>query len=197
MKLLRIILGAGGALAAAFAFLAIPVLACTSLATLNTSQTQGAAGSDLTVTGSSFATITNGASAVSVHWNGVDGPVLAEVAPDASGSITASFKIPSDAQPGYYVLTATQNDKLGRTAFGTPGRLAFQVTGATGATSGSQAGGQPAASAPVGNGLGIGAGMIALLGGLGVLGLLLFGVGAASFVSSYRRAPAASPVKKD
>lgn len=196
MKLFRVAVGAGFALGALLAVQVVSALACTSIATLNLNQTSGAAGTNLTVTGSSFATIASGGTAVSVRWNGVEGPVLAQVTPDASGSISASVAVPANVEPGYYIITATQNGKDGAAAFGTPARLAFQVTGPSTTGAAQQPGSQPVSQAPTSNGFGIGASSAVLLGTLGVLGLLLFLLGAATFVGSFRRLPVASRVRR-
>ncbi len=196
MKMLRVSLGLGIGAAAALAITISTVLACTSLATLNTSQPTGATGTDINVTGSSFQTTDKGASAVSIRWNAIDGPVLAQVAPDASGSIAATIKIPANLQPGDYIIVATQSDKTGQPAFGTPARLAFEVTGTGTAAPAVQPAAQAAAPSATSNGLGVSTGTLAVLIGLGVLGLLLFLVGAATFVGTYRRSPAVSPVRK-
>lgn len=196
MSMWKWLIGVGGVLGALLTIGVGQAFACTSIATLNLNQPQGPVGSALTVTGSSFSTLASGASAVSIRWNGVDGPVLAQVAPDPSGSISATIQVPQNVEPGYYIVTATQTEKGGGNAFGTPARIAFQVTGPQGATSSQQGSAQTAAAAPSNNGLGIGAGTIALLAALGVLGLALFVLGAASFVGSYRKVPAASVARK-
>lgn len=172
------------------------VFACTSLATLNLSQASAPSGTNLTVTGSSFGSTTSGNSAVTLHWNSISGPVLAQgVVPDQSGAIgPVSITIPQSATPGYYTIIATQTDKSGQNSFGTPARAAIQVTGAAGAPAGSGSS-QPVAS-PTSNGSGLGAGLIGLLVALGVGGLILFGLGTATFVGSYRRVPSASKVRK-
>ena len=172
------------------------VFACTSLATLNLSQASAPAGTNLTVTGSSFGSVSGGSSPVSLHWNSISGPVLSSgVVPDSSGAIgPVSVTIPSSATPGYYTIIAVQTDKTGQNAFGTPARAAIQVTGAGGAGAGSNSS-QPVAS-PTNNGSGLGAGLIGLLVALGVGGLILFGLGTATFVGSYRRVPSASKVRK-
>ena len=172
------------------------VFACTSLATLNLSQASAPAGTNLTVTGSSFGSVSGGSSPVSLHWNSISGPVLSSgIVPDSSGAIgPVSVTIPSSATPGYYTIIAVQTDKTGQNAFGTPARAAIQVTGAGGAGAGSNSS-QPVAS-PTNNGSGLGAGLIGLLVALGVGGLILFGLGTATFVGSYRRVPSASKVRK-
>ena len=196
MRLFRVAVGAGLALGALVGVQVVAALACTSIATLNLNQTSGAAGTNLTVTGSSFATIASGGTAVSIRWNGVEGPVLAQVTPDASGSISAAVTVPANVEPGYYIITATQNGKDGTAAFGTPARLAFQVLGPNATSAAQQPGAQPVAQAPTGSGFGIGASTAVLLGALGVAGLLLFLLGAATFVGSFRRLPATSPVRR-
>lgn len=172
------------------------VFACTSLATLNLSQASAPSGTNLTVTGSSFSSVSSGNSPVSLHWNSISGPVLSSgIVPDSSGAIgPVSVTIPSSATPGYYTIIAVQTDKSGQNAFGTPARAAVQVTGAGGASAGSNSS-QPVAS-PTNNGSGLGAGLIGLLVALGVGGLILFGLGTATFVGSYRRVPSASKVRK-
>lgn len=172
------------------------VFACTSLATLNLSQASAPAGTNLTVTGSSFGSVAKGSSPVSLHWNSMSGPVLSSgIVPDSSGAIgPVSVTIPSSATPGYYTIIAVQTDQSGQNAFGTPARAAIQVTGAGGAGAGSNSS-QPVAS-PTNNGSGLGAGLIGLLVALGVGGLILFGLGTATFVGSYRRQPSASKVRK-
>ncbi|HEX6538796.1 MAG TPA: hypothetical protein VF155_06430 [Candidatus Dormibacteraeota bacterium] len=172
------------------------VFACTSLATLNLSQASAPSGTNLTVTGSSFGSTTSGNSAVTLHWNSISGPVLAQgIVPDQSGAIgPVSITVPQSATPGYYTIIATQTDKSGQNSFGTPARAAIQVTGAAGAPAGSGSS-QPVAS-PTSNGSGLGAGLIGLLVALGVGGLILFGLGTATFVGSYRRVPSASKVRK-
>lgn len=194
MRVLKLWMGLGALMCAALVAGAVTAFACTSLATLNSSAAQGAPGSNLTITGSSFATSDSGASAVAIHWNGATGPLLATVTPDASGAISANVTVPTNVEPGYYILTATQTEKNGAPAFGTPAKTSFLVLSPNGAVSGQQGGTQP--GAPGLSGSGVGAGTIGLLAGLGVLGLALFGLGAAAFVGSYRSAPSVSRVRK-
>ena len=196
MKLLRTALGLGIGLAGVISMSVAGVLACTSLATLNVGQAQAAPGTDVQVTGSSFQTTDKGASAVSVRWNAVDGPVLASVVPDASGAISATITVPANLQAGDYILVATQNDKTGQPAFGTPARLAFEVTGSGAAAAAPAPATQSAAPIAASNGLGVGSATLLALGGLALLGLLLFVVGAATFLGTFRRSPAVSAVRK-
>ncbi|HVM03549.1 MAG TPA: hypothetical protein VM242_00100 [Acidimicrobiales bacterium] len=118
-----IALGAGG----------VAAFACTNLATAAVSSSTGRAGETLTFTGSSFAAPEEGAppSPVVVHWGSAGGPVLAELAPDARGSVSGSFSVPQ-AGPGHFVIVATQVDAEGEPQFGTPARVPFEVVGANG-----------------------------------------------------------------
>lgn len=198
-----------GVTGAALVLGATTVFACTSLSTLNLSQASGAPGSQISVTGSSFGTAARGNGPVTLHWNSVDGPVLASnIVPDASGAIgPVTVTIPggvtntgmiagtTTVTPGYYTIIATQTGKDGQPAFGTPARAAFQVTG-TSSGAANQVPAGPSASSLTGSTAGLGTGVIALLVGLGVAGLLLFGLGAATFVGSSRRVASASRVRK-
>ncbi len=194
---------AGAAVAGAGMLIgATAVFACSSLSTLNLSQASGVPGSNINITGSSFGSVSHGSSPVTLHWNAVDGTVLAtNIVPDASGAIgPVAVTIPagtssSTITPGFYTIVATQNGSDGKAEFGTPARASFQVTGAAGGTAAQPAVG-PTASSLNASTSGLGAGVIALLAALGVAGLLLFGLGAATFVGSYRRTASVSRVRK-
>lgn len=183
----------------------IVAFACTSLASLNLSQASAAPGTQVSVTGSSFnpsakpdadGTFTP----VTLHWNSVDGPVLADgVVPDPTGSIgPVSVTIPSSATPGYYMIVATQQQLTGGSgeAFGTPARVGLQVTATAGGAPAPASNGQSVAPAASSSITAVSAGMIALLVVLGVAGLTLFGFGAATFLGAGRRSAAASRVRK-
>jgi len=166
----RMVVGLGGA-AAVVVVAGAAAFACTNLATLNLSSTAGKSGDTVTVTGSPFRvdrTDVTKSNPVVLHWNGVDGAVLAQTKPDKAGNISASFSVP-DGQPGYYVLVATQRDAKGADSYGTPARASYQILGANG-----QSVVQPAStpSAAVGSDSSS-AGIIALTVGLGALGLAL------------------------
>lgn len=190
---------------------ATTVFACTSLSTLNLSQAAGAPGTNINITGSSFGSTAQGNSAVTLHWNSADGMVLAtNIVPDASGSIgPVSVTVPGGAAasgvmggagstasvaPGYYAIVATQTASGGTPVFGTPARAAFQVMGTAPVSSGQIAAG-PTAAALSASTSGLGTGVIVLLAVLGVAGLLLFGVGAATVLGTSRRT-AVSRVRK-
>jgi hypothetical protein len=187
-----------GTVAGAVALLVVGTVAfaCTNLATLNLSSAAGKPGDVVTVTGSSFRVNSNNVEAsnpVMLRWNGVDGPVLAEVKPDRAGNISATFTVP-EGQPGYYVLVATQRDANGVDAYGTPARASYQILGPNGQPVIQPVSAPPAA--PVAT-EGSSAGIIALTVGLGVLGLALFGAGFTAFVRQARRAPVAATVRRD
>lgn len=171
---------------AAFAY------ACTNLATLNLSSATGQAGEQLTVTGSSFGAEPD----VTLRWNSVEGSELATVTPDQAGNIQATVTVPEDAQPGYYVVVATQTNEEGSQTFGGPARAAFQVVGPAGDTLvAPQPGAEQLAQFATESATGISPGMIALTALLGVVGLGLFGAGVAGFARESRR-PARAPVRR-
>jgi hypothetical protein len=181
----------------ALGFGLVTAQACTSLAQLNLGPPAGPGGTQINVTGSSFSSVASGGQVVAIHLNSPTGPVLASVTPDSSGSIgPVTVTIPSGLTPGYYTIVATQTDNTGATEFGTPARAAFQVTGNSAAA---PAPAQPAQSVPVAStsSSGLGTGAIVLLVVLGVGGLLVFGLGAATFVRGARKVPSASRVRKE
>jgi len=182
MRARRLLLGVGVA-GAGLLFAASSAWACTNLATLNLSNAAGTSGQSITVTGSSFSVASATAPAVPVvlHWNGATGPVLATVTPDATGNISATVTIP-DAQPGYYVLVATQQSN-GVDKYGTPARAAFQILapGQRPAVTPNAVQGGTVASSPSSTGV------LALTVGLGVIGLALFGAGVGAFARQARR----------
>ena len=118
--------------------------ACANLATISLSTGSGRPGTNVTFTGSSFsvprASTGLTATPVVVHWEGEGGLVLAQVTPDRSGTISASFTVP-EVRPGKYIIIATQ--KTARPIQGappeqapayfaepgTPARASFEVLG--------------------------------------------------------------------
>ena len=183
-----------GSAATATVIAGAAAFACTNLATLNLSSSAGKAGDNVTVTGSSFRVNARDVAAsdpVVLHWNGVDGAVLAETKPDKAGNISATFTVP-EGQPGYYVIVATQKDAKGVDAYGTPARASYQILGPNG-----QSVVQPVSNPAANVGTETSSsGIIALTVGLGALGLALFGAGFIAFVRQARRAPAAATVRK-
>lgn len=125
-----------------FAALAIPLgvasaaFACQSLSTLALSPGAGPVGTSVTATGGNYSSSTS-ASAVDIHLDTREGPVLASTRPSSTGTISVTFTIPSSMAVGYHNLVATQKNANGTPKSGTPGRSSFQVTtGAVGGTSG-------------------------------------------------------------
>lgn len=154
--------------------------ACTNLATLDPSSTSGPGGSNVTLTGTSFAVATEGAAAspVSIRWSKLDGPVLAELTPDAQGAIAGSIVVPK-ADAGHYVLLATQLDEKGDPQFGTPARAPFEIVGPSG-----KATPPPGADAVSSSS---DSGSAALVVALGAVALGVFALGFVAFVQERRR----------
>lgn len=179
------------AMAAAAALLGgAAAFACTNLATLNLGTPSAKAGTAVSVTGSSFATAKEGAAPipVAIRWNSVNGPVLATLVPDASGSITGSFT-PPETTPGHYIVMATQLDDKGENQFGTPARVPFEILGPTGESVPppvrqlSSSSSDSSSSIP-----------LVLLAVVGIGALALFAAGLASFQKERSRQGTLAPV---
>lgn len=106
-----------------------------SLASLKVAPDPAVAGGQVTVTGTYY----NGGKPVLLHWDGLDGPVVATLTPDTfklihSGwmSISGAFTVPPDAQPGSHRVVATQEAGTPPT-WGVPARTAIRVTAASAA----------------------------------------------------------------
>jgi hypothetical protein len=185
---------AGFVIGAFALFWASAAWACTSLASLNLSSSSGQPGASVDLNGSSFSPNPGPIQSVVVHWNGISGPVLATLTPDATGTISGSVKIPQ-ADPGQYVIVATQTDGMGGQAFGTPARAGFTIQG-PGASPAVTPAAPGVGSIPTTNSTS--GGLVALTIALGVAGLALFGAGAGAFARQARRreVPSAAPVKK-
>lgn len=172
--------------------------ACTNLATLNLSAAAGEAGTQVDVTGSSFASTYGEGQDVVIHWDATDGAVLATATPDAVGNISTTIRIPDSATPGDHVLVATQDavaeDGSVSPSYGTPARAAFLV-GTPPQT------GQPVVGGPATTGVAPAAGppaaLILLTAVFGLLGLGLFGAGVGRLVRRGARAPAPVPAPVD
>jgi hypothetical protein len=183
---------AGGLVAAVFLLAGAAAFACTNLATLSLSSNAGKSGDVVTVTGSSYRMPSGVTTGVQLRWNALDGPVLAEAVPDKVGNISASITIPQ-AAPDTYVVIAVLKDARGNDTSGTPSRAQFQVVGGAGA-----AAPQPAIAqqTPVASTASSGsAAPLALLLGLGALGLLLFGGGIAATARGTRTRTVPAPAK--
>ena len=177
-------------------FAAAAAFACTNLATLSTSAAAAKSGGVVTLSGSSFAAAEEGVapSPVLVHWNKVDGPVLATLVPDAKGAVTGSVTLPT-AEPGHYVLIATQVDEEGENQFGTPARVPLEVLSASG-ESVAPADVQTSSSSSSGSDTSV---PLVLVVMLGVVSVGVFAAGLASFRKggSPRPAPAITTTEPD
>ena len=185
-----------GLAAAVSVIVGAAAFACTNLATLNLSSPTGKPGDSVTVTGSAFraASATSLFGDVVLRWNGIEGPELTRVTPDAVGNISATFAIP-DGQPGNYVVMAVQKDAKGTNAGATPARASFQILGGSGQpvpTPAVSSAGSTVASSPSSSGI------VALTVGLGTLGLALFAAGFVAFLRQARRrdVPITASVRK-
>jgi len=181
------------AVAAAALLGGVAAFACTNLATIETATPTGRAGTLVTITGSSFTAPSDGgtASPVEVRWNGVEGPVLTSLTPDATGAVSGSFTLP-EASPGHYVVVATQLDDEGKPQFGTPARSGFEILGASGVATAPPAA-QPATAATSTSASSSSDGASVPLALVGVLGVVSLGVFAAG-LASFSKARAGRPV---
>ena len=197
----RRVSGFFGVAGAAVMALGIAAYACTNLATLNLSSAAGRPGDTITVTGSSFSTVCICGpqlppTPVKIRWHGVEGAVMAEVMPEKSGSLSASFKVP-ETKPGYYVIAATQHDPtFDIHVAGTPALASFEVLGPNGQ---SVVGSGEAAAATAPADQSASTGLLAFTIGLGVLGLALFVGGSAAVVRQMatRKTRVPAVVKQD
>jgi hypothetical protein len=176
----------GLASAACVVIVAAAAWACIPVATLNASPAQVRAGEQVTLTGAEY----GAKSPVVIHFNALDGPVLASITPDKDGFIRGTVGIPADVGPGNYVLVATQEAVRGETTWGVPSRTLVSVVGDAGA---------PVVGAPVGSGdaarpvglergdSSVGAGGL-VLAGVGVAGVAMFVAGMTALFAGRRRA---------
>lgn len=184
------------AMAAVAAVTAAAAYACTNLSTLNLSQGAGAPGTTFSATGSSFAPN----APVLLHWNSPTGSVIAKVNASPAGAFAATAKVPAATAPGEYTVVATQMSQ-GAPTFGTPARAAFQVAGPGGSTASAAQNSAPTSNplaSVASSGSGVSGGLLAVTIILAVLGISLFGFGAAGYVRQRRKAeaPVPAPTKK-
>lgn len=186
-----------GGLAVGGAVMVIPAAAawaCLSLAGISTNNATVQPGQSVVVNGVEF-----GSNPVQIHYNGLNGPVLATATPDSnSGNFTQAVTIPATASPGQAVLVATEaaatpDGKNNGSSTGAPARALINVTGAGGAP-------LAATSANAARATGVttsaptGVGTLALVG-LGAAGVSLLAGGMFALVGSRRRSPVAETVK--
>lgn len=166
--------------------LAAVAWACVPVATLEASPAQAQPGETLEVSGRFYA---NGIPAT-IHFGGLDGPVLATVVPD-NRVIETTVRIPSGTEPGNYVLVANQERPDGGTLWGVPSRVLVTVTAPGGAPvlSGSAVALAPAVGRAPGlvEQEGLGVGELALVA-VGVAGIALFMAGMAALLAGRRGA---------
>jgi len=127
--------------AAVVAWAAAAAFACTNLATMTLSSAAGHPGDTITLVGTSFPVPRTGSTAattpVVLRWRSGDGPILATVVPDRTGSISATFQVPP-SEPGHAVIIGLQKrqtsnpDNPDAPPFvqdepGTPARASFRV----------------------------------------------------------------------
>ena len=118
--------------------------ACGVLATVTLDTRAAAPGQTVTATGSNYAS--RNASAVTLRLNSRNGAVLATTTPNSNGRINQSFSVPSNVNPGWYVVLATQFNADGTPKSGTPGRTNLLVRGSASGSSAPAA--APARTAP-------------------------------------------------
>lgn len=163
--------------------------ACTILPAGTLNQAYGPPGKAVLFTGSTWDASLG---PVQLRWNALNGPVLAQVAPEATGMIPPTqLTVPANAEAGFHTIVATQGQGTANAV-----RFPFQVTASKGAFAPPPQvllPGGSAAPAPSN----VGVGMIALLASLGLAGLLLLGAGTASLLRSYRRLPVAVNGKRN
>ncbi len=158
--------------------------ACIPVATLDVTPQQVMPGQEVTVSGVFYGK----KSPVVMHFNALDGPVLAQFTPSKDGIISGRLAIPADAKPGNYVLVATQEPVRGETTWGVPSRALVTVVGDAGAPVVGPLEAPPA-ERPAGlvTGDSVGLGELVLVG-LGVAGVGMFLAGMAAFFAGRRRA---------
>ncbi len=115
--------------------LLLPLAATTSAfgqgSTLQVNVKEPVRGQAITVTGTSF-TGAAGNSPVNIRLNTRSGRVLATPTPDSAGRINATFPVPNDLAPGWYLLVATQTTTANNRHLGfTPGRTRIFVRAAS------------------------------------------------------------------
>jgi hypothetical protein len=193
MSLRRRLVGFVAVTGSAVAVTGAVSFACITPASVNLSTASGKVGDVLTVTGSSFSMPANATTGVQIRWKSPEGPLLSEVRPDDAGNFKTTITIP-DGPPGYYVITAVLKDASGNDVPGTPGRALFEVR-----TEAAAPAPEPAAPTFTPSAGSDGSTFpLALVIGLGVVGLVLFAGGFLA-VARFRRssAPAPSPVRRD
>ena len=162
--------------------------ACLPVASLTSTPASAQAGQSITVNGNEF----YGSNPVQIHFNALDGPVLATFTPNDNGSFSGAVTLPSNAPTGPAVLIATEaaataTSPTGGSSPGVPARTVVQITGAGGSTPLAvtpSAAGRPAGVVTTSTSVSTGA---LVLIGLGVFGAALFLAGGIALVTGSRR----------
>ena len=109
-------------MAAVLALMGAVAWACTPLASIRATPAQGAPGTNVALTGSSF---DPKAGSVRIFWGGASGRLLTTAPVNASGAFSANIVVPSDAYSGSQIITAVPaNGSAG------PTNLMFKVENA-------------------------------------------------------------------
>jgi hypothetical protein len=126
---------------AAAAAVGASAFACSNLATISPNAEAGRPGDTITIVGTSFPvprTAAGTPTSVVIRWGSNEGPILATVIPDRTGTISATFTVPP-SDPGNVVILAIQRrpvldpdapdspPKLFVDEPGTPARATFRV----------------------------------------------------------------------
>lgn len=191
MALRRVVLGSLTAVGLALAIAGTSAFACVAPARLGLSTESGRPGDLITVSGASFITPPEAANIVQLRWNDYNGPLLAEVQPQ-NGNFSTTVTVP-DAPPGSYMLFAILHDRDGADVAGTPARTLFEIRDPAAppvTAAAEQPTPQPATPVPSSSGSSF---PLALVLGLGVLGLALFGGG---FVAVTRMRKGSAPAAR-
>ena len=180
--------GLAGMVAGAILFPLAAAWACLPVASLTSNPAQAQPGSQVTLTGSEF-----GTNPVDIHFNALNGPVLATLNPDSNGNFSGAVTIPSDAAPGSAVLVATQAAATASgskgSSPGVPARALVTVVGPGGAPLApvaAEAAGRPAALLVTSS---AGAAPLILVA-LGALGVALLVAASVAMVGTRRARPA-------
>ena len=101
---------------------AAPAVGRHNFAMLRVSPEHGVPGEEVSVSGFSYPVNAK----VSIRFNALDGPVLAELEPNPNQDVAGTLRIPADTPPGRYILYAVQYDNAGKINR-IPGRAAIPL----------------------------------------------------------------------
>ena len=193
----RLTLGVAGALGVMTALTigAVVAFACISMAVLNLTPNTVAPGQTVTasiqgISGSAGST----QPPVVFHWQTLNGPTLASVAPGPNGT-SATFTVPSVQSSGDYLVVATQTQSSGSSTWGMPARavLHVQVSGSAAGSSLGNSGPATTNTAGLSTSSSLSGGILALIG-IGVAASAVSLVGLATW--GVARSPRAQKVSR-